>query len=213
MAIIYLTISLRQALQGQTGQRPDCPADPRHPLVRNGSFYRHAYTAQGVVRIRIQRYFCRSCHVTYSALPYDCQPHTAMTWALTLALLVWKDRGWSTRRGYAWLAERRIDPHPRTMGRWTARWRAGLGAVVQRALEWIAQTLGTRRIPVWPRPEWSPVQHWQQLWRAVVQILPAGRRGGWMAGSVLWGWVSHHNQCRAGNARGVVYPVSGGEIG
>ncbi len=102
MAIIYLTQPLRQSLQGLTAQPPECPADPSHQLVRNGTFQRYALTAQGTVRVRIQRFLCRTCQCTYSALPYDCQPYTAWTWPIMLAILVWRHRGWSLARCLAW---------------------------------------------------------------------------------------------------------------
>ncbi|NMP24691.1 hypothetical protein [Sulfobacillus harzensis] len=214
MAIIYLTQPLRHAIQGLAAPRPDCPVDSSHRLVRNGTFTRHALTAQGLVPIRVQRFLCRACHCTYSALPYDCQPYTAWTWPILVAVLVWRDRGRSLAQCLAWLRSRQIDPHPRTLTRWMARWRADIPGVIHRVLQWIAERLGTRRIPVWPEPEWSRVQHWHQLWRAVVLVLPAAsRRGGWVAGSVLWGWLMHHNQCRDGTADGDRYREIGGEIG
>lgn len=211
MAIIYLTQSVRQVLRGLPAERPECPADAAHPLVRNGTFPRQADTAHGVVVVRIQRYLCRSCHTTYSALPYDCQPYTTWTWPLVLALLVWRSRGWSLRRCLRWLQQRQINPHPRTLSRWTARWRAEVPQVIRRALQWIAETLGTRHLIVWPHPDWTAVDHWRHLWRAVVHRLPSGRTGGWLAGSVLWGWLGHHTQCRAGTARPAVYGEGGGE--
>ena len=214
MAIIYLTQPLRQSLQGLKAQPPECPADPSHRLVRNGTFQRHALTAQGTVRVRNQRFLCRTCQCTYSALPYDCQPYTAWTWPIMLAFLVWRHRGWSLARCLAWLRSRQIEPHPRTLTRWAARWRSRGTAVVQQALQWIAETLGTRRVAVWPHADWSHTEHWRQLWHAVVQELPAAsRRGGWVAGSVLWGWLTHHNQCRDATRGADGYPAIGGEIG
>ena len=61
--------------------------------------------------------------------------------------------------------------------------------MIQRAIPWIAALYGTRAVPVWPdQPLWH---HWRQLWQGVVQMPrdPEGCRGGWIAGSVLWGWI------------------------
>ena len=82
MAIIALTLSLSQVLRGDRGPCPPCPTDADHVLVRNGTYTRHVQDGRGVSVLTIQRYRCHTCAITYSALPYDCRPYTANTWAL-----------------------------------------------------------------------------------------------------------------------------------
>ena len=208
MAIIPLTVSLSQVLQGDWGPRPICPTDPNHTLVRNGTYPRHVQDGRGVYVLTIPRYRCRSCAVTYSALPYDCRPYAAYTWAMVLAVgWIWPQAShWTWTRCHQWLAAHQIDAHQRTLERWAAQWRAGAPLVIQRAIQWIAQMYGTRAVPVWPDPDQPLWHHWRQLWERVVQMSrnPGARRGGWLAGSVLWGWIpvtffaglARHRRCR-----------------
>lgn len=193
MAIIALTLSLSQVLRGDRGPCPSCPTDADHVLVRNGTYTRHVQDGRGVSVLTIQRYRCHTCAITYSALPYDCRPYTANTWALVLAVgWIWPQAyHWTWARCHQWLADHHIDAHQRTLERWAARWRAGAAIVIARAIQWIAALYGTRAMPVWPDPDQSLWRHWRQLWQGVVQIAgdPAGSRGGLLAGSVLWGWL------------------------
>ena len=192
MAIIYVTVSLRQALQGQWGPPPVCPVNGDHRMVRNGQYGRHGRDRTGSHRIIIQRSRCQDCAVTYSALPYDCRPYTAHTWPLVLALgWVWpRERHWTWARCQQWLTVHHLDLHLRTMQRWAARWRAGESCLITRAIQWIAQTFGTREIPVWPKAHHSRLDHWRALWKSVVAAsAPTAAQGGWLAGSTLWGWI------------------------
>lgn len=111
MAIRYLTVSLRQALQGQTGPRPVCPVESHHTLVRDGTYMRHAQDGRGVYYLAIQRYRCQACGVTYSALPYDCRPYTSSTWPLVLAVgWIWhRVPGWTWEWCHQWLSDHQID--------------------------------------------------------------------------------------------------------
>ncbi len=120
---IYLTVSLRQALQGQTGPRPVCPVESHHTLVRDGTDMRHAQDGRGVYYLAIQRYRCQACGVTYSALPYDCRPYTSSTWPLVLAVgWIWhRVPGWTWEWCHQWLSDHQIDLHQRTLDRWAAR--------------------------------------------------------------------------------------------
>ena len=193
MAIIHLVVSLGQVLQSHWGPHPACPTDASHSLVRNGTYTRHAQDGRGVYVLTIQRYRCRICAVTYSALPYDCRPYTANTWPLVLAVgWIWPQAShWTWKRCHQWLADHQVDAHQRTLERWAAHWRAGAAVLIQRAIQWIAQMYGTRAVPVWPDPDQSLWHHWRQLWQGVVQVSRdrEARRGGLLAGSVLWGWI------------------------
>ena len=83
--------------------------------------------------------------------------------------------------------------HLRTLQRWKVHWETALSAIVQAAVQWIAQYLGTRAIAAFPGHDEPSWRHWRRLWRAVRDHLrtgPAARRGGWLGDSVLWGWLS-----------------------
>lgn len=177
-------------LAGEPGLPPACPRGA-HRLVRNGSFVRLAEDGRGIYSLRIQRYLCRSCAVTYSALPYDCRPYTASTWAITTAVgWIWREEHqWTWQACHDWLKAHQIDHHQRTLERWASRWRAGRPTLIQRAIQWIGQVWGTRAVPVWPEPDRTLLQHWRQLWRQIVHRAPPAGRGGVLAGSVLWGWL------------------------
>ncbi len=192
MAIIYVMVSLRQVLRGQWGPPPVCPVDSDHPLVRNGTNWRHARDHHGSHPIAIQRYRCRDCGVTYSALPYDCRPYTAHTWPLVWALgWIWpRDRHWTWARCQRWLAAHHLDLHLRTLQRWAARWRAGESLLIATAIDWIAKNYGTRAVSVWPEADQTRLQHWRALWKSVVAVsAPGAAQGGWLTGSTLWGWI------------------------
>lgn len=191
MPIIYLSASLRQVLDGQDGSPPSCPTDPHHALVRNGTYARQVQGRIGWSTLVVQRYLCRTCAVTYSALPYDCRPYTAYSWAIVLAAgWIWpRERHWTWARCHAWLRQHQIDAHQRTVERWAARWRAGEAALIRTALRWIAKQLGTRSLPVWPLPPDTRLHHWRLLWKMVTHHRPPARIGGWIANSCLWEWI------------------------
>lgn len=194
MPIILLNITSRQLLHGRVPEAPQCPQDATHPLVKNGTYRRHA-DLLGKDTLTIQRYFCRACHQTYSALPYDLRPYSTVGWALMLAAsLLWRvTQGWTLERCLDWFAQRDLPYHRRTLERWRALWDVALPGVVQAALLWIGQHLGTRAVSAFPgdaEPSWH---HWRRLWQAArdqVATGRAGRRGGWLGTSVLWGWLS-----------------------
>lgn len=190
MAIILLSVSFRQVLRGDVVPRPAGPTDGHHGLVRNGTFPRYVEDGHGIHAITIQRYLCRTCQTTYRALPYDCRPYAAVTWSLVLAVgILWRERGWSLGRCQRWLIAHGLDHDERTLARWTARWRAGIPQIIQQALHWVANLWGTRALPVWPQDAWTGLQHWRALWRAAQARIPPARYGGWLATSLLWGWL------------------------
>ena len=172
MAIIALTMSLSPVLRGDRGPCPPCPTDADPVLVRNGTSTRPVQDGRGVYILTIQRYGCRTCAVTDSALPYDCRPYTAHTWAVVWAVgWLWPQAyHWTWKRCHQWLADHHIDVHQRTLERWAARWRDGAAMVIQRAIQWIAALYGTRAVPVWPEPEQPLWHHWRPLWQGVVQM-------------------------------------------
>ena len=195
MAIISLTVSSRQQWKGIGDPLdPVCPQDSSHRLVKDGQYTRHADSIPADETLVIQRYYCRSCATTYSALPYDLRPYSTATWGVTLAVgVVWRaEHEWTWGDCHRWLAGHGLPYHPRTVERWQARWQAAVPAVVQAAMVWIAQNLGTRALAAFPGYDESPLQHWRRLWRAVRdrETDPAARRGGWIGASVLWGWLS-----------------------
>ncbi len=195
MAIIYLTVSSRQRWRGQTDRPLVCPRDSSHHLVKNGHYTRHADSLPPDAALVIQRYYCRSCATTYSALPYDLRPYSTASWGVTLAAgAVWRlEHRWTWTRCQQWLAAHGLPYHLRTLQRWHRRWQTAVPAVVQAAVQWIAQVEGTRTIAVFPGYAEAPLSHWRRLWRAVRDhhaADPAVGYGGWLAGSVLWGWLS-----------------------
>ncbi len=195
MAIIALTVSSRQQWKGTVDPHdPVCPADPAHRLVKDGQYTRHADALPAEATLVIQRYYCRSCATTYSALPYDLRPYSTATWGLVLAVgVVWRaEHGWTVEACRRWLERHGLPYHRRTLERWAARWRMALPAIVQAAAQWIAAYVGTRAIAVFPGYAESPGQHWRRLWQAVREHResdPAARRGGWLGTSVLWNWL------------------------
>ena len=194
MPIILLTIASRQLFIQVLPSDPVCPVDPSHRLVKNGTYTRHADSIAPDTVLTIQRYRCRACDTTYSALPYDLRPYSTATWGITLAVGgVWREEHqWTWKDCLAWLQAHHLPYHLRTLQRWAARWRRTGPDIVQTAIQWIAELWGTRAVPVWPHADESPVSHWRRLWRTLVNRTadPAARTGGWLAGSVLWQWLS-----------------------
>ena len=192
MGIIALSISSRQQANGQIdSEMPMCPVDPRHHLVKNGHYSRHADSLPSHKLLSIQRYQCRACGTTYSALPYDLRPYSQATWAVTLAAgLLWRvEHGWTVATCLQWLDSHRFLYHQRTLERWAARWQIALPLIVQAAVQWIAQHYGTRAVAAFPGHDESTWQHWRRLWQAIRQDLGM-YHGGWLGTSVLWGWLS-----------------------
>ena len=195
MAIISLTVSSRQQWKGIGDPAdPVCPQDSSHRLVKDGRYTRHADSIPADETLVIQRYYCRSCATTYSALPYDLRPYRTATWGMTLAIgVVWRaEHGWTWDDCQQWLTEHGLPYHLRTLQRWAVGWQAALPAIVQAALCWIAQHYGTRGLAVFPGHRERPWRHWHRLWQAVCNHPasdPAARHGGWLGASVLWGWL------------------------
>ena len=95
VAIIYLTISSRQLQRGmQDPAPPVCLQDPAHRLVKDGQYRRHADSIEAETLLVIQRYYCRACATTYSALPYDLRPYSTATWGVTIAVGLCSRRAW-----------------------------------------------------------------------------------------------------------------------
>ncbi len=193
MAIIYLSITLRQHLDGVPCLPLVCPVGD-HRLVKNGGYARAADTSEGTHSLWIQRFRCQTCGINYSALPYDCRPFTAVTWALTLDLgWLWRaQHGWTWTQCLAWLDQRAISRHPRTLQRWAVRWRVGLPRVIQNAVQWIGAVLGTRALNVWPTERQPVADHWYDLWHQVVALLKFNQEhlsAGWIGDSILWNWI------------------------
>ncbi len=139
----------------------------------------------------IQRYQCRACGATYSALPYDLRPYSRATWAVTLAAgLLWRvEQGWTVAHCLQWLDRHGFLYHQRTLERWAARWQTALPIIVQAAMQWIVRHHGTRAVAAFPGHSETTWQHWRRLWQDVCQDLGICR-GGWLGTSVLWGWLS-----------------------
>ena len=123
MAIILLPISSRQLYTQLLAGSPVCPVDPNHPLVKNGTYTRHADSIAADAVLTIQRYLCRVCETTYSALPYDLRPYSTATWGVTLAVgAVWRvEFQWTWKDCLAWLEAHHLPYHLRTLQRWAAR--------------------------------------------------------------------------------------------
>jgi len=192
MGIIALSISSRQQANGLTDpDDPVCPVNPGHPLVKNGHYWRHADTLPPDQWLTIQRYQCRACGTTYSALPYDLRPYSRATWAVTLAAgLLWRvEHGWTVADCLQWLESHGFPYHQRTLERWAVRWQTALPIIVQVAVQWIARYHGTRAMAAFPGYDETSWQHWRRLWHAVHQSLGICH-GGWVGTSVLWGWFS-----------------------
>lgn len=195
MAIISLTVSSRQQWEGSADPSvPVCPTDPSHRLVKDGQYTRHADSLPADATLVVQRYYCRACATRYSALPYDLRPYSTATWGVTLAVgVVWRtEHGWTVEACHRWLEAHGLPYHRRTLERWKARWQTALPAIIQAAVQWIAQHLGTRALAVFPGHDEPPWHHWRRLWRDVRDHLgsdPAARRGGWLGTSVLWNWM------------------------
>lgn len=192
MGIIILSLSSRQQARGMTDpERAVCPMDPGHHLVKNGHYGRHADSLPRPQRIQIQRYLCRACDTTYSALPYDLRPYSQATWGVTLAAgLVWRvEHGWTVAACLHWLDSHGFRYHQRTVERWAARWQVALPIIVQTAVQWIARYQGTRAVAAFPGYDETGWQHWRRLGQAMRQQL-GGCHGGWIGTSVLWGWLS-----------------------
>lgn len=167
VAIIYLTVSSRQLGLGMMDPVvPVCPHDSAHRLVKDGRYARHADSIPADATLVIQRYYCRSCATTYSALPYDLRPYSTATWGVTLAVGVyWRDEhGWTWADCHRWLQEHGLPYHPRTMERWHARWKVALPRIVQATMDWVAQHPGTRALAAFPGHDESALHHWRRLW-------------------------------------------------
>ena len=192
MAIIYLAVSSRQVQRGiMDATMPVCPHDASHRLVKAGRYGRHADSIPSDAILWIQRYYCRSCTTTSSALPYDLRPYSTATWGVTLAVGVcWRaEHGWTWPNCHRWLQEHGLPYHRRTM----ERWQKALPLIVQATLEWIAKHAGTRAVVAFPGHNESGLHHWRRLWQMVRNhaAIPTGAgHGGWLAGSILWGWLS-----------------------
>lgn len=192
MGIIALAISSRQQANGLIDpDGPVCPVVPGHHLVKNGHYWRHADVLPSNKLLSIQRYQCRACGTTYSALPYDLRPYSRATWAVTLAAgLLWRvEHGWTVADCLRWLDSHGFLYHQRTLERWAARWQTALPVIVQAAVQWIARHHGTRAVAAFPGHDEASWQHWRRLWHAVRPSRGMGH-GGWLGTSVLWGWLS-----------------------
>ena len=78
---------------------------------------------------------------------------------VTLAVgMVWRrEHGWTWADCQQWLTAQGLPYHLRTLQRWQVRWEAAVSAIVQTAVQWIAQHWGNRALAVFPGNEESPV--------------------------------------------------------
>ena len=130
VSIIYLPITSAQFFLGVAADLLYCPLDDTR-LAKNGSYGRHILDRHPLRVIRIQRYRCAACHVTYSALPYDLRPYTAAIWTLTWTIWMWHveaHQPWSTIQD--WLRRHEMILDWRTLQRWQTRWRQGLPRIL-----------------------------------------------------------------------------------
>lgn len=195
MAIIYLSFTSDQFVLGVTLGRLRCPADDVD-LAKNGTYLRHILDRHPLRVIRIQRYRCATCHVTYSALPYDLRPYTAAIWTLTWTIWMWHveaGQPWSTIQ--EWLARHGMILDLRTLQRWQARWRKGLPRILLALVQTIAQWWGNRVLELSERMlQASLAVQWRRLRRQVVEATAQRqhrdvRPGGLLGISVLRGWL------------------------
>ncbi len=201
MAIIYLSITSDQFILGAPIDPPCCPADDVL-LAKNGTYSRHILDRHPLRVIRIQRYRCVTCQVTYSALPYDLRPYTAAIWNMTWAIWIWHveaHQSWSTIQ--RWLSKHAMCLDLRTLQRWQVRWRKGLPAILLALVQSIAQLWGTRGLEITERAlQGSLALQWRRLRRQVVEVMaqrqrrapwphPDARMGGLLGISVLRGWI------------------------
>ena len=59
------------------GDRPTCPADPKHPVDRHGTYERYA-NCDDDEQEDIERFYCRPCGHTISVLPDRKLPYRAV---------------------------------------------------------------------------------------------------------------------------------------
>lgn len=62
-----------------TGDRPQCPVDPRHPIDCHGKYDRFADCQERTKSKWIPRFACRVCWRTISVLPEDTLPYRAVS--------------------------------------------------------------------------------------------------------------------------------------
>jgi hypothetical protein len=195
VSIIYLSITSAQFFLGVAADLLYCPLDDTR-LAKNGSYGRHILDRHPLRVIRIQRYRCAKCHVTYSALPYDLRPYTAAIWTLTWTIWMWHVEArqpWSTIQD--WLRQHGLILDGRTLQRWQARWRQGLPRILLTLIQSIAQLWGTRALELSDRlRQLSLAAQWRQLRRQVVETTAHRqhrdvRPGGLLGISVLRGWL------------------------
>lgn len=189
MAILVCPWSWRKSA---TFHRVHCPRD-QHPLAHNGQFARTVWDRHGAHAVVIHRYRCARCQTTYSALPWDLQPHRSVSRPVLWAIWGWRvHRHWSWRRVAAW-CQPRFPITPRTLQRWVQTVQGALATLGSRLLQALAQT-GTTPAPVWTVVGPDAWATWWQLWRAWGRAAaPASAStGSWLQVSAVAGWLTAH---------------------
>ena len=175
---------------------PTCP-NGHGPLGKNGTYTRDYVDAQGSHRLPLQRYRCRDCAQTWTLLPTFAVPFSAYAEGLRWAVAIWhQDRGWSWARIQAWLVQRGLMTHRRTLQRWAARGSQQISEALRRLLIWVGDLHWHRHIDVWGRTGMgSAWRGWQRLWQGIQRLMPAWRSGAMWDGPTLLG-LWHHTECR-----------------
>ena len=188
MAILVCPWSWRKPA---TWTRVYCPQDGT-ALARNGQFGRTVWDRDGAHPVVIQRFRCARCRRTYSALPWDLQPHRSVSRPVLWAVWGWRiRRQWAWRRVWAWCLAR-FPITARTLQRWRATVTGWLARLGPRLL----QTLAARGAPpptVWAAVDGDPWATWRRLWRGWGRATAgAARTGSWLAISAVAGWLPPH---------------------
>lgn len=76
-----------------TGDRPQCPVDPNHPIDCHGNYDRYADCQELTKSQWIARFLCRPCGHTISVLPDDTLPYRPISVPLTEASFDAKSSG------------------------------------------------------------------------------------------------------------------------
>ena len=95
-----------------------CPKCDSCRLVGHGVYYRKADRKSGALNpIPIQRFFCRNCHVTCSALPECIPPRRWYLWDIQQEALLLYSEGQSLRA----ITDQLSGPAVDTVARWVKR--------------------------------------------------------------------------------------------
>ncbi len=189
MAIVVCPWSWRKPA---TWARVYCPQD-RRPLARNGRYARTVWDRTGAHEVVVQRYWCARCQRTYSALPWDLQPHRSVSRPSLWAVWGWRvRRHWPWARIEAWCLAR-FPLTRRTLQRWVATVITELASRGRRLLQAVATRQGGMPAAVWVALGPDAWATWRQLWRVWGRTASgAASTGSWLQVSAVAGWLSAH---------------------